>query len=263
MSETPLIDSLPPVVAAGVAARAALSLHHTRKTTTATKVEHEEFMRAELIDAVRHHHSLGDGNDESTLEKIAVALYEISDHYLHRIEEVVGGLFMLDQDLKDNQLIQRRIRRESKVIDKTITYPTKQYQVFLSQKSGTITYQCVYVREFEGENPHYEFVVAWRRGRQVHVTQVVRMYPNVNARITLPDAQINLLLKTMRDTLTADIVAEVLQAQFPDSTLIVMYSSHWIFSYFSGGETNPLRNLGVILGDGYLDGYAKAGPATN
>jgi hypothetical protein len=249
------IESLPPVVAAGVAARAALSLHHTRKSSASSEIENEALLRAQLIQHVRDEQQLGDDTSESTLERIAHALYEYSDSLLNRLEEAVASIFTVDVDTNKSLILSRRIRRENKIISKTISYPTKVYQIYTGQRSGVIQYQCVYVREVEGEFPFYEFVIAKKAGRTVHVQSVLRLYPNVNGRITLPDGQINLLLRALREGLTIDALAEVLQTQFPSSTIIVIYSCHWVFAYFTGGEVNPLRSLEVILGDGFLPGF--------
>jgi hypothetical protein len=258
-----LIESLSPVVAAGVAARAALSLHHTRDTTTAIEIENEAAIRAQLIQDARDHFNLGDSMEKSVLEKIAHAMYELSDHLLNRLEESIESFFTVQTDDHDNLMLKRRIRRENKVIAKTINYPTKVYQDYIGQKAATIIYQCIYVREVEGQYPFYEFVLARKSGKNVHVQAVLRMYPNVNRRITLPDGQLNLLLKAMGEKITIDALAEVLQAQFAESTIIIIYSCHWVFAYFDGGQTNPLRDLKIILGNGYLDGFAKVGSVTN
>lgn len=249
------LKSLPPVVAAGVAARAALSLHSSRELPTTTDIVDERIHRTNIISEIRKVLHLGSATDQDTLEVIVHHLYEYSDTLLNRLEETIAGLFTINTVVNTNKILTRRIRRENKIISKTVAYPTKAYKEFIGQKGGVMQFRCIFVREVEGPNPFFEIVVARQAGRSVHVSQCLRMYPNNNAKTILPEGQLHLLLKTMNDTITADSIASVLQTYLPLSTIIIIYSAHWVFSYYTGGDTQPTRDLAVILGDGFLDGF--------
>lgn len=252
------LKSLAKNVAAGVAARAALSLHSARELPTHADIPNEAHHRKSIIEEIRSVLGLGTATDEDTLEVIVHHLYEYSDALLERAEETIAGLFTIDTSVNKNPVLTRRIRRENKIISKTVAYPTKVYKEFIGQKASIMQFECIYVREVQGENPFYEIVVARQAGRSVHVSQCLRLYPNVNRPITLPEGQLHLLLKTLGDKVTADALAAVLQTNLPESTIIVIYSSHWVFSYYTGGETNPVRDLSVIFSDPYLDGFVAA-----
>jgi hypothetical protein len=251
------LKALSPVVAAGVAARAAQSLHSTRDLSDKNDISNEAEYRSSIIAEIRNALGLGQSTEQQTLETIVHELYEYSDSLLERVEEMISGLFTVNPSVSTNAILTRRIRRENKIISKTVAYPSKQYREFIGQKGGNLQFECIYVREVQAMNTFFEIVVARQSGRAVNVSQVLRFYPNNNAKTVLPDGQINLLLKTLGTKVTAEAIASVLQAWMPQSTSIIIYASHWVFSYYTGGTTDVLRDLGVILGDGFLNGFTQ------